>query len=82
MFMSWPEKEKLDDACDEDQLASTEHWLHLAIVERLEATCLLQALLQVIVDHTHRFLKVIVPVTCEAISLAKIGHTKLEQLCR
>ena len=33
MFMSWPEQDKLDDACDEDQLVSTEHWLHLAMVE-------------------------------------------------
>ena len=101
MFMSWPEQEKLDDACDEDQLASTEHWLHLAMVERLEATCLLQALLQDVsewqnvprkclkmvlghqvynyhdaVDDIHRFLKVIVPATCEATSLAKIDHTE------
>lgn len=33
MFMSWPEEDKLDDACDEDQLASTDHWLHPAMVE-------------------------------------------------
>jgi hypothetical protein len=31
--MSWPEQDKLDDACDKDQLVSTEHWLHFAMVE-------------------------------------------------
>ena len=31
--MSWPEQDKVDAACDKDQLVSTEHWLHFAMVE-------------------------------------------------